>query len=129
MIDLSDTHACEPAARCAACFDPQAGAVRTATTPVGVICLTLCPACTAAGTLPRIGVAQAVTMSLEHCRHLGITADQMEAAMTPTDHALRDYGADAAGSPRSDGPAMSEGLDTVAPPKPRQPAGTNHLQE
>lgn len=33
-------------------------------------------------------------MSLEHCRHLGITADQMGAAMGRTDHTLCHYGDD-----------------------------------
>jgi hypothetical protein len=95
MIDLDRTDACEHAARCAGCGASDGLTVQTATTPVGVICLTLCPSCTDAGKLPRLGMAEAVNMSCEHCRHLGITADEMAAAMDQTDHTVRHYGADA----------------------------------
>lgn len=94
MIDLDSVEACELAARCAGCAANDGLAVQTATTPVGVVCLTLCPSCTDAGKLPRFGMAEGVKMSLEHCRHLGITADQMDAAMEQSDHTVRHYGDD-----------------------------------
>jgi hypothetical protein len=92
VIDLDDTNSCERASACLVCHAGDDLAVQTAATPVGVICLTLCPACTDAGKLPRLGMAEAVTMSLDHCRHLGITADAMGSAMAKTDHTVRNYG-------------------------------------
>lgn len=83
-LDLDDTDACERARDCANCGNRDVLTVRTATTAVGVVCLTLCPSCIEAGDLPRLGAVQAVHMSLAHCQHLGITADDMQAAM---DHA------------------------------------------
>jgi hypothetical protein len=75
--ELSDTTGCDGLA------------VRTATTAVGVICLTLCPACAEVGRLPRhVGMAELVTLSFGHRSHLGVTADEMAAAITTTDHTV-----------------------------------------
>lgn len=87
------TDGCVRADRCLACGAGVDLAVQTATTPVGVVCMTLCPACTSVGVVPRrMGMAEAVTMSLDHCVHLGITADDMDAAMTPTRFTRVNYG-------------------------------------
>jgi hypothetical protein len=92
VINLDETGNCDRATGCVVCAATADLDVQTAETPLGVICLTLCPPCTDAGKLPRFGMAEAVRMALDHCRHLGITADQMEAAMNPTDHTVRHYG-------------------------------------
>jgi hypothetical protein len=93
VIDLGDTSRCPLAGRCVACGATSVLAVQTAATPVGVICLTLCAPCTEAGELPRSwGMAEAVSWSLNHCRHLGITADDMDATMSPTRCTVVNYG-------------------------------------
>jgi hypothetical protein len=91
VTDLDNTDRCEPAASCEGCGASVDLAVQTATTPIGVICLTLCPPCTDAA---RLGMADGVHKALGHCAHLVITADQMEAAMNPTNHTVRHYGDD-----------------------------------
>ncbi len=80
-LDLDDTSSCNPASKCSLCNARGQLSVKTATTLVGVICLTLCAGCVAAGRSPRLSPAQAAVMSLEHCQHLGITADAMAELM------------------------------------------------
>lgn len=84
-INLDDTTNCPLGHRCESCG--AAGdrlTVQTATTAVGVLCLTLCPRCAASDVAPPVPVATAVRLVMQHCQHLGIDADQMAAAM---DHA------------------------------------------
>lgn len=85
MIDLDDVSNCPLAEECSACGGAEFAEelfVATLTSPVGVYCITLCPPCTWRSTsLGSVPVATAVERSLDHCGHLGITADQMAAAM------------------------------------------------
>jgi hypothetical protein len=74
---LDDTSRCPVADTCASCPSNEDLAVATAETPVGVYCLTLCASCADAGRLPRPRSAPAtVLLVMEHCGHLGITADE-----------------------------------------------------
>lgn len=96
-IDLASTRHCDVAPTCAACGRPPAAenrlGVQTATTPVGVICMTLCGWCTDDGAIPRhVGMAEAVEMAFAHCGHLGITIGEMDALQTPTSYTIRHYG-------------------------------------
>lgn len=78
---LDNTAKCPVGARCESCGTTKPRSVRTATTPVGVICLTLCGRCAGSSLTPRLTPATAARFVLQHCRHLGIDADQMEALM------------------------------------------------
>lgn len=80
-IDLDDTSGCPVGARCESCGSAEERTVRTATTAVGVLCLTLCPRCAAASSIPSLSPTSAVRFVLDHCGHLGIDADEMAAAM------------------------------------------------
>ena len=81
-IDLDDTSRCPLGHRCESCgAEGDDLAVSTATTPLGVLCLTLCPPCAAFGEMPRVAVGTATRLVLHHCTHLGITVDEMAAAM------------------------------------------------
>lgn len=80
-VDLDDTAQCPIEPACTGCG--AEGVVLDVTTmeaQVGVFCVTLCPTCdpTTWETLP---LSWATTKSLEHCEHLGITADTMAEAM------------------------------------------------
>lgn len=46
-----------------------------ADTPVGVMCLTLCPACVDAAQVPRLSLPGAVRRALEHGEHTGPDSD------------------------------------------------------
>jgi hypothetical protein len=48
---------------------------------LGVACLTLCPRCAASDTAPRIGVGTAVRLIAQLRGPLGITVDEMAAAL------------------------------------------------
>jgi hypothetical protein len=76
VIDLDDTTRCPVAANCATCGSPTDLAVATAETPVGVLCLTLCDGCAAAGELHRLSSWSAACAAVgEHCAHLGFDVD------------------------------------------------------
>jgi hypothetical protein len=47
---------------------------------VGVMCLTMCDACQVFGP-PSMSLAQAVRRVMDHCEHLGVTVDEMAAAL------------------------------------------------
>lgn len=82
--DLDDTTNCPLGHRCESCGDEDGAlAVSTANTPLGVLCLTLCPVCAASDVAPPVSVGTAVRLVLQHCEHLGITADDMAAALRP----------------------------------------------
>ncbi|MET0701697.1 MAG: hypothetical protein ABWY93_18760 [Mycobacterium sp.] len=79
MRSLDDTTGCPLDGTCANCGTAHGElSVCTAQTPVGVYCVTLCPDCLQAGDVgPILGLPSAVKLAMEHCTHLGITADQM----------------------------------------------------
>jgi hypothetical protein len=49
----------------------------TAETAVGVLCLTVCRRCGDSDIAPPVAVGTAVRLVLQHCQHLGISADDM----------------------------------------------------
>jgi hypothetical protein len=59
--------------------------VRTSTTLLDVLCLTLCARCAAADMAPPVAVSTAVRLVAQHCGHLGIDLDQMAAAIAERD--------------------------------------------
>lgn len=77
-IDLDSTLDCPLGRSCISCGARETLLVNTAHAVVGVFCLTLCVDCMASESLPRYSPVAAVHAVLEHCGHLGITADQME---------------------------------------------------
>lgn len=73
---LDDTSRCPQADRCEVCRVGHGLAVVTAETVVGVLCVTLCGPCVAAGRLPPVrSVPVAVERVLDHHLHTGTTAD------------------------------------------------------
>ena len=52
-----------------------------AETPVGVLCLTLCPACVRHHVLPEFSWSGAAGAVGVHCEHLGIDLDQAAALL------------------------------------------------
>lgn len=77
-MNLDDTSRCPVGARCERCGQQFAElAVYTMTTPMGVLCMTLCPVCARAGEGPRLKLPTAARLVGEHCMHLGITVDDM----------------------------------------------------
>lgn len=84
MIDLDDTSGCPLQPTCVGCNGATELRLETVQTPVGVFCLTLCPECRPADQVASwsFPVVWAVERSLEHCEHLGITADEMAQAMS-----------------------------------------------
>ena len=82
MIDLDDTTRCPLGHRCEACGTEHAQMeVRTARTPLGVLCVTLCPRCAGSGMAPPVAVGTAVRLVCQHAEHLGIDVDQMAEAI------------------------------------------------
>ena len=81
-VNLDDTSRCPLGRRCESCGDDHpAVAVRTATTPMGVLCVTLCQRCAASGEMPRVAVSTAAKLVLQHCQHIGVTVDEMGEAL------------------------------------------------
>lgn len=77
-VNLDDTSRCPLGHRCESCGAERDDlAVATANTPLGVLCLTLCPRCAAATMAPPVSVGTANRLVLAHCHHLEITPDQM----------------------------------------------------
>lgn len=83
-VDLDDTTRCPTADACELCGTTTTLAVATVDTQVGVYCLTLCAA-DRVRPLGSTNAAAAVRRALEHCGHLGITADDMEAELARHD--------------------------------------------
>lgn len=80
--DLDDVSRCPRGHRCESCGDEHAElTVTTAHTPLGVMCVTLCPDCLASGIVPPVAIGTAVRLVGQHCVHLGIDVDQMAAAL------------------------------------------------
>jgi hypothetical protein len=81
-IDLDDLSNCPLGEECSACGNGDDLFLVSVSSLVGVYCTTLCPLCTwRATTLGSISAVAAVQHTLQHCGHLGITADQMEQAL------------------------------------------------
>jgi len=80
-VDLDDTSNCPVGFRCESCGDAGGITVATASTAVGVLCLSLCPRCSSSTVAPPVAVGTAVRLVMQHCTHLGIDADEMAAAM------------------------------------------------
>jgi hypothetical protein len=82
-IDLDDTSRCPLGHRCESCGAERDDlAVCTAVMDrLGVACLTLCPRCAGSEVVPPVSVGTAVRLTMQHCLHLGITVDDMAAAM------------------------------------------------
>lgn len=75
MSRLDDTTGCPVADRCEVCGTTTDLTVVAARTVVGVLCQTLCPACTDAGVLLPLSAPETVGRVLDHHRHTGTTAD------------------------------------------------------
>ena len=73
MTDPFDTSGCPVGARCERCGAQFAQlVVVTKSSAAGVLCLTLCPVCAAAGDLPPLKATTAITLVREHRGHLGL---------------------------------------------------------
>jgi hypothetical protein len=83
-IDQDNTDRCPRGVRCEACGrEGNDLAVTTAELgPLGIACLTLCPSCRTSNVAPPVAVGTAVRLVVQHCEHLGITADEMAEALT-----------------------------------------------
>lgn len=77
-----DTSNCPVGHRCESCGaeDPRV-AVKAVQTAVGVLCLTMCRVCRNATMEPPVVVGTAVRLTLAHCMHLGISTQEMTAAI------------------------------------------------
>ncbi len=71
--DLDETTRCPLGHRCESCGVERGDlAVGTATTALGVLCLTLCPRCAAAAMPPPVAVGTAARLVAQHAAHLGL---------------------------------------------------------
>ena len=85
-VDLDDTTRCPLAHRCDRCGgDATPLAAITATSALGVHCVTLCSVCRKRSALPKAPPTVVARMVGQHCTHLGIDLDQMAAAMEVRD--------------------------------------------
>lgn len=76
--DLYDTAGCPLGVRCESCGAERNDLdVATARTPLGVLCLTLCPRCAASEMAPPVAVGTAARLVAQHCGHLGTDLDVM----------------------------------------------------
>jgi len=82
-INLDDTSSCPLGVRCESCgVERDDLEVRTAAFGrLGVACLTLCPRCAGSDVVPPVAVGTAMRLPAQHWGHLGITVDEMAAAM------------------------------------------------
>ncbi len=82
-VDLDDTSRCPLGRRCESCGAERddLAVCTVALDRLGVACLTMCPRCAGSGVVPPVSVGTAVRLTMQHCLHLGIDADQMAAAM------------------------------------------------
>jgi hypothetical protein len=83
MVDLDNTANCPVGHRCESCGVESGDlAVETATSGrLGVLCLTLCRRCASFDDQIPVSVGTAVRLVMQHCQHLGITADEMAAEL------------------------------------------------
>lgn len=90
ILDVDDVSRCPLGEQCANCGTTTDLELVTAGSMVGVHCLTLCGDCIDDGNFPRTGApAQLVDLVLVHCTHLGITADEMAAAVEQDERNVR----------------------------------------
>lgn len=81
-VGLYDTGACPLGHRCESCgADGEDLAVVAASTPLGVLCLTMCPRCAGSGVAPPVAVGTAARLVGQHAVHLGIDLDEMAETM------------------------------------------------
>ena len=86
-VNLDDTSHCPLGVRCESC-GVERDDLRVCTVALdrlGVACLTLCPRCAGSDVTPPVSVGTAVRLVMQHCTHLGITVDDMAAAMEESD--------------------------------------------
>ena len=82
MVDIDDGSRCQLADECENCATRDDLELVTVMTPVGVYCATLCASCIDHDLIPSPGgVVGAVHRTADHCAHLGITVDDMGAAI------------------------------------------------
>jgi hypothetical protein len=82
-VNLDDTSRCPLGVRCESCGAERddLAVCTVALDRLGVACLTLCPRCASSDVTPPVSVGTAVRLVLQHCEHLGITADDMDALL------------------------------------------------
>ena len=82
-VDLDDTSRCPLGHRCESCGTERDDLTVCTVSlgRLGVACLTLCPRCAGSGVVPPVSVGTAVRLTAQHCGHLGITVDEMAAAL------------------------------------------------
>ena len=82
MSGLHNTSGCPLGVRCEACGREGRGlAVRALSTDLGVMCLTLCPGCRRSTVTPPVTLSTASRLVAQHIGHLGMTVDQVDAAL------------------------------------------------
>lgn len=82
-MNLDDTSGCPRGARCESCGADATAflAVETASSALGVMCLTLCRRCAAYDDLLPVAAGTAARLVGQHCAHLGIDLDEMAAEL------------------------------------------------
>lgn len=81
-VDLDDVSRCPLGALCESCGEGDDLAVETVRLgSLGVGCLTLCVRCRRSSTAPPVSVGTAARLVVQHAGHLGLTADEMAAAI------------------------------------------------
>jgi hypothetical protein len=82
-VNLDRTDNCPLGVRCESCgVERDDLAVCTVELDrLGVACLTMCPRCAGSDVAPPVSVGTAVRLTMQHCQHLGITVDDMAAAL------------------------------------------------
>jgi hypothetical protein len=81
-FDVFSTANCPTGHRCEACGDAVEGLVpMTVQTPLGVLCLTVCPRCGDADMAPPVAISTAMRLVAQHCAHIGCDLDEMAAAL------------------------------------------------
>lgn len=77
-VDLDDTSRCPLGVRCEVDGAERSDLiVATFHTPLGVLCLSVCPDHVAPDVSPPISVSTASRLVAQHCAHLGIDLDRM----------------------------------------------------
>lgn len=80
-VDLANTFGCPWRGPCAICGTQDDVMTGTAETRLGVFCLRLCGPCADRPIPACRSAVEAMEKVLEHCEHLGISADDMAAVM------------------------------------------------
>lgn len=78
MINPGDTSRCPAGAVCESCGAGDDLAVATASTEVGIVCVTICRRCDEElARLPGFAPVEAVRRCMAHAGHLGCTVDEL----------------------------------------------------